>query len=60
MKKEICAGGVVFTKKEGEPYFLLIKGRTPGWWVFPKGHSEEGETLIETARREIREETGLF
>ena len=30
-----------------------------GYWVFPKGHMEEGETEHETALREIKEETGL-
>lgn len=30
-----------------------------GKWTFPKGHQELGETLAETAVREIREETGL-
>lgn len=28
-------------------------------WTFPKGHQELGENLVETAVREIREETGL-
>jgi ADP-ribose pyrophosphatase YjhB (NUDIX family) len=28
-------------------------------WTFPKGHQELGETLAETAIREIEEETGL-
>lgn len=28
-------------------------------WTFPKGHQELGETLAETAVREVREETGL-
>src|SRR3989338_126071 len=59
MKKEICAGGVIFTIREGSPYFLLLKGKTTGWWVFPKGHVEEGETLLEAAQREIKEETGF-
>ncbi|MBQ6570757.1 NUDIX domain-containing protein [Candidatus Saccharibacteria bacterium] len=29
------------------------------FWGFPKGHSEPGETFIETALRETREEVGL-
>lgn len=29
------------------------------FWSFPKGHQEIGETDIETAIRETREETGL-
>ncbi len=30
-----------------------------GKWTFPKGHQELGETMAETAIREIEEETGL-
>lgn len=29
------------------------------FWSFPKGHQEDGETDIETALRETREEVGL-
>ena len=28
-------------------------------WFMPKGHVEDGETIAETARREVWEETGL-
>ena len=30
-----------------------------GHWDFPKGHVDEGETEIETATRELEEETGI-
>ena len=30
-----------------------------GYWVFPKGHVEAGESEHETALREVKEETGL-
>lgn len=29
------------------------------YWVFPKGHSENDELPIETAKRELFEETGM-
>lgn len=32
--------------------------RNAGMWVPPGGHSEPGETAIDCARRELREETG--
>ena len=37
---------------------LLIK-QTKGHWGFPKGHVEKDETEIETAIREVKEETNL-
>ena len=37
---------------------LLIK-QTKGHWGFPKGHVEKSETEIETATREVKEETNL-
>ena len=52
---ELGAGGVVFNKK-GK--VLLLRHRN-GDWVFPKGHVEKGETLLETAIREIEEESGV-
>ena len=55
MKPVPGAGGVVFNP-EGE--VLLIRDRN-GYWVFPKGHIDPGETPEEAAAREIQEETGI-
>jgi 8-oxo-dGTP pyrophosphatase MutT (NUDIX family) len=38
--------------------YLLVK-QHQGHWGFPKGHIEKGEKLIETAIRELKEETGI-
>lgn len=37
----------------------LVQSRRSGFWTFPKGHVDEGETDEEAARREIAEEAGL-
>lgn len=38
---------------------LLQRADRPGWWQSVTGSQDPGETLVETARREVREETGL-
>lgn len=38
--------------------YAVVLGRQSNRWSFPKGHAKRGETLEETARREIEEETG--
>ncbi len=60
-RKHTSSGGVVFDEKEGRLQVILIshlnlKGRLI--WCLPKGSVEEGESLQETALREVREETG--
>jgi 8-oxo-dGTP pyrophosphatase MutT (NUDIX family) len=55
---EHSSGGVVARKMDGNVHLLLI--RDPyGKWGFPKGHVENGESSLEAALREVREETGL-
>lgn len=56
--KEVSAGGVVFTREGQHLKIMLIEDRY-GRWSLPKGKQEEGETLVETALREILEETGI-
>ncbi|RIH83814.1 Diadenosine hexaphosphate hydrolase [Calidithermus terrae] len=54
-ERVLGAGGVLFNPA-GE--VLLIRDRM-GYWVFPKGHVDDGETPEQTALREVLEETGI-
>ncbi len=59
---DTSAGAVVFRRVRGneeETVEYLLLRYPHGHWEFPRGHLEEGETLLEAARREIFEETGL-
>ena len=38
---------------------LLERAGHPGYWQSVTGSQEDGESLIETARREVAEETGI-
>ena len=58
MNWEYSCGGVVFTRHGGQIRYVLVE-EASGKFSFPKGHMEGDETEIETARREIFEETGL-
>ena len=42
-----------------EQQFLLLKNRR-GYWGFPQGHKEKGETELQTLVREVSEETGII
>jgi 8-oxo-dGTP pyrophosphatase MutT (NUDIX family) len=57
MVEASSAGGVVF--RAGGEVLLLRKG-SERRWCLPKGGVEEGEGPEDAARREIREETGLY
>ncbi|HEY7110191.1 MAG TPA: NUDIX domain-containing protein [Nitrososphaeraceae archaeon] len=40
------------------PVFLLLRNRR-GYWGFPQGHKEKGESEMQTLEREVNEETGI-
>lgn len=55
------AGGVVVRHSKNVVEYLLVQAKkNPQEWVLPKGHIEPGESIRETAVREVREETGVW
>lgn len=61
MKKEkvvISCMGVVTYIQNGQIFVALLKDKDDNW-VLPKGHFKEGETFVETAIREVLEETQI-
>lgn len=57
MIEEISAGVLIY--RETKPRQFLLLHYPAGHWDFPKGHVEEDETAIETALRELEEETSI-
>lgn len=52
--------GIVPFLKEGEAWKVLLILHSQGsHWGFPKGKANPNETALETAVRELKEETGL-
>jgi 8-oxo-dGTP pyrophosphatase MutT (NUDIX family) len=60
--RAVSAGGVLLAETRPDAPVALVAHRSARGslqWTLPKGAREEGETLAETALREVREETGL-
>ena len=54
MKCEKSCGAIIIYNNQ----VLMVK-QQKGFWGFPKGHVEDGETEVETAIREVKEETNV-
>ncbi|TWD72507.1 ADP-ribose pyrophosphatase YjhB (NUDIX family) [Kribbella amoyensis] len=48
--------------RRGDEVLMLLRANTgymDGYWAVPAGHVERGESVLEAARREVREEVGV-
>jgi len=63
MPRQFSAGGVVVRRMRGRWWAAIVRPRRerhrPQVWALPKGLIDEGERGLETAIREVHEETGL-
>lgn len=66
MPVEKSAGAIIFKDNSGTIKYLLLhyaglshRG-SKDYWDYAKGHVEKSETIIDTVRREVAEETGII
>ena len=57
--EKACGIIPIFEDPTGEHIEYLLIQQNQGHWTFPKGHKEEEEICMETALRELKEETGI-
>lgn len=64
--KKISAGILLYRKRKNKLEVLLVHPGGPFWknkdthaWSIPKGEVKNGEDILEAAKREFKEETGI-
>ena len=62
-KRHIVAITAFIKNSAGDKFLILKRNKDeiayPGKWSFPGGKIEKGQTVLETLKREVFEETGL-
>ena len=58
MKERINIRAILFDDSNKNVQFLILYAHK-GYWQFPQGGVEKGETDVEAVQREVKEETGL-
>ena len=58
-KREKSCGALIVKRSEDKICLLVLRHKFSTNWSFPKGHVEKGENEVQTALREVKEETGL-
>src|SRR5208337_3730349 len=53
-----ASGGLIWRQATGGRELIIIHRRRHGDWTLPKGKVEPGESWLQCAIREVREETG--
>eukprot|EP01136_Pigoraptor_vietnamica_P006366 Opistho-1_new@39212 len=57
--QEESFGIIPLSHQEGKWKVCILRHTSGGHWGFPKGKKEPGESSLQAATRELKEETGL-